>query len=73
MNLQFISWDDLNAIKENLRHHLAVLDVQVDVVHGHEVLAGVRLLEDLGDVLQNHAGALVAQGGRFLHWSVPEH
>ena len=32
------------------RHHLAVLDVQGDVVHSHEILAGIRLLEDLGDL-----------------------
>ena len=33
------------------RHHLAVVDVEIDVVHRHKILAGVRLLEDLGDIL----------------------
>ena len=35
---------------EVVRRTNAVMDVQVDVVHSHEILAGIRLLEDLGDL-----------------------
>ena len=43
------------------RHHLAVLDLKVDMVHSHEVLAGIGLLENFGHIFQNHAGALLAE------------
>ena len=43
------------------RHHLTVLDFQIDVVNSHEILAGIRLLEDFRYVLQDHAGAFLAE------------
>ena len=48
------------------RYHLAVLDLQVDMVHRHKILAGIGLLEDLCDILQNHAGAFFAESRLFI-------
>ena len=42
-------------------HHLAVLDLQIDMVNRHEILAGIGLLENFGHIFQNHAGALLAE------------
>ena len=42
-------------------HHLAVLDLKIDMVNSHEVLAGIGLLENFGHIFQNHAGALLAE------------
>ena len=42
-------------------HHLAVLDLKIDMVNSHEVLAGIGLLENFGHVLQDYAGTLLAE------------